>query len=79
MRIVLVAAAVLLPLVLASNHTARALSACAEVHKRCLAGCENAGFSRKNGCTATCGNALVQSRTTGVFVSWTRRTPCARS
>jgi hypothetical protein len=79
MRVILIATAVTLPLVLASNQPARALPACAALHQKCLASCENAGFPRKNSCTATCGNALVQSRQSGVFESWTRRTPCAKS
>ena len=79
MRAIRIAAAVVLPLALASNHAASALPACATLHQKCLASCENAGYPRKNACTATCGNALVQSRETGVFVSWTRRTPCAKS
>ncbi len=78
MRVVLVTAAVILPLALASNDAARALPSCAALHQKCLASCENAGFPRKNACTATCGNALVQSRQTGVFVSWTRSSPCAK-
>ena len=79
MRAVLIALAVILPLVTASNYPARALQACAEIHKKCLAGCENAAFPRKNSCTASCGNALVQSRQTGVFETMMRRTPCAKS
>jgi hypothetical protein len=77
MRVVLIATAVILPLVLAPNHAARALPACAALHQKCLASCEKA--ARKNACTATCGNALVQSRQSGVFASWTRSTPCAKS
>jgi hypothetical protein len=79
MRVVLIATAVILPLVVGSNQTARALPACAMLHQKCLASCENAATYRKNSCTATCGNALVQSRQTGVFQSWTRSTPCAKS
>jgi hypothetical protein len=79
MRVVLIAASAILPLVLASNHAARALPSCAALHQKCLASCENAAFPRKNSCTATCGNALAQSRQTGVFVSWTRSSPCAKS
>jgi hypothetical protein len=78
MRLVLIATAAILPFVLGSNHPARALPACAALHQKCLASCENAGFPRKNSCTATCGNALVQSRQSGVFASWTHRTPCAK-
>jgi hypothetical protein len=78
MRVVLIATAAILPLVAASNHAARALPSCAALHQKCLASCENAAFSRKNSCTATCGNALVQSRQSGVFTSWTRSTPCAK-
>ena len=76
MRAVLVATAVILPLVVASSHPAVALPACAAIHKKCLAGCERVGFPRKNSCTASCGNALVQSRATGVFETMMHRTPC---
>jgi hypothetical protein len=79
MRVVLIATAAVLPLVLGSNHAAQGQPSCAALHQKCLASCENAAFSRKNSCTATCGNALVQSRQSGVFVSWTRSTPCAKS
>ena len=78
MRAVLIATAVILPLVTVSTHPAGALPACAALHTKCLAGCENAAFSRKNACTATCGNALVQSRESGVFQTITHRTPCAK-
>ena len=79
MRAVLIVTLAMLPLVAASTHPARALEACAAIHKKCLAGCENAGFPRKNSCTASCGNALAQSRETGVFETMMRRTPCAKS
>jgi len=79
MRVVLIATAAVLPLVLASDQAARALTSCAVIHQKCLASCENAGYPRKNSCTATCGNALAQSRQTGVFVSLTRSTPCANN
>ena len=79
MRAVLITAVAVLPLVLASDHAARALTSCAAIHQKCLASCENAGYPRRNSCTATCGNALVQSRQTGVFVSLTRSTPCAKN